>query len=58
MTSGSKQKVGGKVTNCSFNLGDFVAKVDLYVTILGYYDIMIGMDWLECDDAILDSKTK
>jgi hypothetical protein len=58
MASGAKQKVGGKVTDCSLNLGDFVTKVDLYVTILGSYDIVIGMDWLESHDAILNCKMK
>jgi hypothetical protein len=33
-------------------------KVDLYVTVLGSYDIMIGMDWLELHDAILNCKMK
>jgi hypothetical protein len=58
MASGAKQKVGGKVTDCSINLGDFVMKANLYVTILGSYDIVIGMDWLESHDAILNCKTK
>jgi hypothetical protein len=44
MASGAKQKVGGKVTGYALNLGDFVARVNLYVTILGSYDVMIGMD--------------
>jgi hypothetical protein len=26
--------------------------------ILGYYDIVIGMDWLESHDAILNCNTK
>jgi hypothetical protein len=30
----------------------------LYVTILGSYDVMIGMDWLESHEAILNCKTK
>jgi hypothetical protein len=58
MASGSKQNVGGKVTDCSINLGDFLAKENLYVMILGYYDIVIGMDWLESHDVILNYKTK
>jgi hypothetical protein len=58
MASGAKQKVGGKVTDCSLNLGDFVMKANLYVTILGSYDVMISMDWLESHDAILNCKTK
>ena len=40
----TKPKVGGKVTGCALNLGDFVTRVNLYVTILGSYDVMIGMD--------------
>jgi hypothetical protein len=58
MASGAKQKVGGKVTGCALNLGDFVTRVNLYVTILGSYDIVIGMDWLESHEAILNCKTK
>jgi hypothetical protein len=44
--------------DCSINLGEFVTKANLYVTILGSYDIVIGMDWLESHDAILNCKTK
>jgi hypothetical protein len=58
MASGAKQKVGGKVMGCSLNLGEFVTRANLYVTILGSYDIVIGMDWLESHEAILNCKTK
>jgi hypothetical protein len=58
MASGAKQKVGGKVTGCALNLGEFVTRVNLYVTILGSYDVVIGMDWLESHKAILNRKTK
>jgi hypothetical protein len=58
MASGVKHKVGGKVMDCSINLGYFVMKVNLYVMILGSYDIVIRMDWLESYDAILNCKTK
>jgi hypothetical protein len=58
MDSGSKQKVGGKVMGCILNLGEFVTRANLYVTILGSYDVMIGMDWLESHEAILNCKTK
>ena len=34
MALGAKQKVGGKVTGCALNLGEFVTRVNLYVTIL------------------------
>jgi hypothetical protein len=56
--SGAKQKVGGKVTGCALNLGEFFTRVNLYVTILGSYDIVIGMDWLESHEVILNCKVK
>jgi hypothetical protein len=58
MASEAKQKVGGRVTGCALNLGEFVTRVNLYVTILGSYDVVIGMDWLETHEAILNCKTK
>jgi hypothetical protein len=58
ISSGAKHKVGGKVMNCSIILGYFVTKGNIYVTILGYYDIVIGMDWLESHDVILKCKMK
>jgi hypothetical protein len=58
MASGAKQKVGGKVTGYALNLGEFVMRVNLYVTILGSYDVVIGMDWLETHEAILNCKMK
>ena len=58
MASGAKQKVGGKVIGCALNLGEFVMRVNLYITILGSYDVVIGMDWLESHEAILNYKTK
>jgi hypothetical protein len=58
MASGARQKVGGRVTGCALNLGEFVTRVNLNVTILGSYDVVIGMDWLETHEAILNSKTK
>jgi hypothetical protein len=58
MASGAKQKVGGKVIGYTLNLGEFFTRANLYVTILGSYDIMIGMDWLESHEAILNCKMK
>jgi hypothetical protein len=43
---------------CALNLGEFVTRVNLYVMILGSYDVVIGMDWLESHEAILNCKTK
>jgi hypothetical protein len=58
MAYGAKHKVGGKVTGCTLNLGEFVTRANLYVTILGSYDVVIGMDWLELHEVILNYKTK
>ena len=58
MASRDKQKVGGKVTGCSLNLGEFVTRANLYVMTLESYDVMIGMDWLESHEVILNCKTK
>jgi hypothetical protein len=58
MALGSKQKFRGKITDCSIKLEDFVTKENLYITILGSYDIVISMDYLESHDAILIFKTK
>jgi hypothetical protein len=57
MALGAKQKVGGKVTDYTLNLGEFVTKENLYVMILGSYDVMIGMDWLESHEVILNYNT-
>jgi len=58
MALGSKQKVGRKVTCCSLYLGYFVMKANLYITILGSYDVMIIMDWVESREVILNYKNK
>jgi hypothetical protein len=50
--------VGGKVTGCSLNLGEFFTRANLYIMILGSYDVVIDMDWLESHEAILSCKTK
>jgi hypothetical protein len=54
----AKQKVGGNVMGCVLNLGEFVTRANLYITILGSYDVVIGMDWLESHEAILNCTTK
>jgi hypothetical protein len=44
MASGVKQEVGHVVKHCEIDLDVCVARVSLYVTILGSYDIVIRMD--------------
>jgi hypothetical protein len=42
--SEANQKDGGKVTGCALNQREFFMRDNLYVTILGSYDAVIGMD--------------
>jgi hypothetical protein len=58
MASGVKQGVGQLVKDCEVYLGVCVTQVSLYTTTLGSYDILIGMDWLEAHEAVLDCKGK
>ena len=47
MAFGMKRDVGRMVKDCEVDLGVCKTKVFLYSTILGVYDIVISMDWLE-----------
>ena len=47
MASGEQQLVGLSVEECIVNLGVCSIKLKVYVTALGTYDLIIGMDWLE-----------
>jgi hypothetical protein len=58
MDSRAKHKVGGKFVGCILNLTEFLTRANLYVMILGSYDVMIDMNWLESHEAILTYKTK
>jgi hypothetical protein len=58
MASGAKRKVGGTVTSCSINPREFVTRAKLYIMILGSYEVLIGMDWLELHEAILNYNMK
>jgi hypothetical protein len=58
MASGEKQVVGPSVDNCIIELGVCTTKLKLYVTTLGAYDLIIGMDWLEAHRALVDCFAK
>ena len=44
MASREKQVVGPSVNNCVVDLGVCTTKLKVYVTTLGAYDLIIGMD--------------
>jgi hypothetical protein len=58
MDSGKKQAVGPSADNCIIDLGVCTTKLKVYVTALGAYDLIIGMDWLASHRALVDCFTK
>jgi hypothetical protein len=53
MASGEKQVVGPSVDNCIVDLGVCTTRLKVYVTALGAYDLIIGMDWLVAYRALV-----
>jgi hypothetical protein len=58
MASGEKQAVGPSVDNCIVDLGVCTTRLKVYVTALGAYDLIIGMDWLATHRALVDCFAK
>ena len=46
------------VRSCSISLNGVNTSIDLNINPLGSYDILIGMDWLEKHDGVLDGHNK
>ena len=46
--------MGLSVDQCKIDLGVCTTKLKVYVTTLGTYDLIIGMDWLEAHQAWVD----
>jgi hypothetical protein len=58
MASGEKQAIGPSVDNCLVELGVCTTRLKVYITALGTYDKIIGMDWLESHRALVDCFAK
>jgi hypothetical protein len=58
MASGEKQAVGPSVDNCIVDMGVCTTRLKVYVTALGVYDLIIGMDWLAAHRALVDCFAK
>jgi hypothetical protein len=50
--------VGPSVDNCIVYLGVCTTRLKVYITTLGAYDLIIGMDWLEAHRALVDCFAK
>lgn len=55
---GSRVNVDIFAPDCKIQMKPFTTSVNLRVIPLGSYDIVLGMDWLEKNQAILDCKDK
>jgi hypothetical protein len=58
MSLGEKQVVGPRIDNYLLELGVCTTRLKVYVTALGTYDLIIGMDWLESHRAMVDCFAK
>jgi hypothetical protein len=58
MASGEKQAVGPSVNNCILDLGVCTTRLKVYITTLGAYDLIIGMDWLAAHRALVECFAK
>jgi hypothetical protein len=57
MALGHSQKVESLVCKFPLDLGVCITHVNLYVTSLGHYDVIIRMDWLESHWVVLDCRS-
>ena len=58
LATGTKRKVTKYVRKCPFEMNGTNTFVDLNITHLVSYDVLIGMDWLDAHHAILDYHRK
>ena len=54
----TKRKVSEVVEKCPLVMNGLVTWEDMDVLLLGYYDVLIGMDWLEAHGVNLDCYNK
>ena len=54
LSTGTKIKVVSYVENCEMFMSQFKTQVKLNVLPLGYYDVLIGMDWMERHPVVLN----
>jgi hypothetical protein len=54
LSIGTKRRTHDMAKICSISLNGMNTSIDLNIIPLGYYDILIGMDWLENYHVVLD----
>ena len=58
LATGAKIKVTDFINNCEVQLQDHKTKINLNIFPLGWYDMIIGMDWLEKNKVVLNYFSK
>ena len=58
LATGMKIKVLEILRDYEVKLNGFPSKIDLNISLLGSYDVLIGMNWLEQHHAMLDCLSK
>jgi hypothetical protein len=58
LATGTKRKFVELVKSCFVDMKGMSMKVELNILPLGSYDFLIGMDWLDQHDALLDCHNK
>jgi hypothetical protein len=55
---GTKRTINELVNDCPINMNEVNTKAYLNIILLGSYDFLIGMDWLEKHRSVLDFYNK
>jgi hypothetical protein len=58
LATGMKRRIHDMVRSCSISLNGLNTSIDLSIIPFGYYDIFIGMDWLDKHHSFLDCHNK
>ena len=54
----TKRRINETIKGCPINLNGLSTNANMNIIPLGYYDILIGMDWLDKHHVVLDCHNK
>ena len=58
LATGAKRKFNEMVKSCLMDMNEMSTKADLNILLLGSYDSVIGMDWLDQHHDVLNCHNK
>jgi hypothetical protein len=58
LSTGTKRRIHDMVKGCFININGVNTSIDLNIIPLGSYDVLIGMDWLDKHQVVLDCHKK